>query len=436
MKNRTVIFILFMAICVLIKVYFIAKDNPELKFNDDDQRNYVIAQNYVSGKGYGIYDPMVHRYRLSAFHTSSTVFLYQFFINQHVPQKTLVIAFYILSTLLYVLAVLYLYRLLNLLEISSALVYTATILFALYPSVMYSMGPKYHFDNLVMPLHIINFYFLLQWVKGRSLIVPVYIFLLVSITFCCFFRSQVLMLYFITGCILFFLYIKTLIKKKQPDNAMLYFLIALTLSISIAFIPVLIKNKQLFGAYIISTQAGFELLHGHNGINKGNWMISTPGDPLDRYVHEKIPFIETLDEYTESKARGRLAREWIKDNPGVEVKYIFKKMMRYFIPENAAPLKIKPTFYYHPLTILIHITFLITIFVSLMKNRKFLFSKEMLLLMTPVIATLLLSALFFFDMKLRYHAEPFLIIIAAYALDRYKKEYKSVNSILAKQNHH
>lgn len=411
-----------MALCVLLKVYFIAKDNPELKFNTDDQRNYDIAQNHVLGKGYGIYDIMAHRYRLSAFHTSSTVFLYEFLIKQQIPQRSIVFTFYILSTLFYILAVIYFYRLLILLQISSTLVYAATLLFALYPSVMYSVGAKHQFENIVMPLHIINFYYLLQYVKGRSLTIPVYIFLLISITFCCFFKSQVLLLYFITGCVLLFLFVKKRIKEKQTNNAMLYFLLALILFISIAFTPVLIKNKQMFGAYTISTQAGFELLHGHNGINKGNWTMSVPGTPLDRYVHEKIPNIETLDEYTESKARGHLAWEWIKDNPGTEIKYIFKKMARYFMPEHAQPLTMKTTFKYHPLTILLHGVFFFTLFVSFIKNRKFLVSDEMLLLMIPVIATLALSVIFFFDFKLRYHAEPFIIVIAVYAWDRYRRK--------------
>lgn len=425
MKDRKIIFILFVAFCVLLRIYFIAKDNPQLLFNTDDQRNYDIAQNYVLGKGYGIYDPMVHRYRLSAFHTSSTIFLYQFLIKQQISQQSFVIVFYILSTLFYILSVLYFYRLLNLLGISRALVYAATIVFALYPSVTYTMGPKPHFDNLVMPLHVINFYYLLHYVKGRLLKLPVYIFLLLSITFCCFFRSQVLLLYFITGGFLFFLYIKNRMKQQQPGNAMLYFLITLALSISIVFTPILIKNKQLFGAYIISTQAGFELLHGHNSVNKGNWTMSVPGNALDRYVHEKIPQVETLDEYTESKERGRLAKEWIRNNPGTEVKYMFKKMARYFMPENALPLTIIPAFRYHPLNILVHLTFLTLLIISLVKNRQFLLSAETLLLLIPVIATLTLSVIFFFDFKLRYHAEPFMIIIAAFALDRYRKRYQT-----------
>src|SRR5690349_16184128 len=94
MKNTRVIFTLFMALCLIAKVYFIVIDNPRLKFSDDDQRSYEIAQNYVSGKGYGIYDPMTHRYRLSAYHTSSTVFLYQFLIKNNISHKTIAIVFY------------------------------------------------------------------------------------------------------------------------------------------------------------------------------------------------------------------------------------------------------------------------------------------------------------------------------------------------------
>jgi hypothetical protein len=420
MKSKKVIFILFVALCVVTKIYFITKNNPDLRFNADDQRNYTIAQNYVLGKGYGIYNPMVHRYRLSAFHTSSTIFLYQFLIKRQVPQKAIVFVFYILSTILYVLAILYFYRILSLLNISRALIYSATAVFALYPSVLYAMGSIYHFDNLVMPLHVINFYFLLQWVKKRTLTLPVGIFLISSIVFCCFFRSQVLPLYFISGCLLLFIYIKDMGKTKRAGNTILYFLIALPLSICIAFIPVLIKNKKMFGAYIISKQTGFELLDGHNGLNGGNWEILTPGDPLDKYVHEKIPAVETLDEYAESKARKKLALDWIRNNPGKEIIYIFKKVARYFLPRNA-PVVTKPVFKYHPITCLVHFLFLTTIIVCLFKDRTFLFSREMLLLLIPVATTILLSVVFFFNFKLRYNAEPFMIIIAGYGMDRYLK---------------
>jgi hypothetical protein len=434
MKNTRVIFTLFMTLCLLTKVYFISIDNPGLKFSDDDQRNYDIAQNYVSGKGYGIYDPMTNRYRLSAYHTSSTVFLYQFLINNKVSHKTIAIVFYALSTILYLLAIAYVYRILTLLGVVPAIVYCATAVFAFYPSVLYAIGTMYHFDNLIMPLYIINTYYLLKWIKGRTLALPEYAFLIASITCCCFFRTQVLLLYFFTGCFLFTLYVsqsakasavrrqrlcrrrageEDRIRSKQPNNALLYFLSILAVTVSIAYIPTLQKNKRLFGTYFISTQAGFELLNGHNGITGGNWRITTPGSALDRYVHEKIPGIDTLDEYAESKAREQLAREWIRQNPGMEAKYIFKKMARYFMPENGNAYRIKPVFKYHPLTILVHLIFLTGFITALLKDRKSLVTDTTILLLIPVGVTLLLSVVFFFDFKLRYYAEPCMIILAA-----------------------
>jgi len=417
MKNKKLLFILFLALCLPLKVYFIAKNNPDLQFTNDDQRNYTIAQNHVLGKGYGIYDPMLHRYKLSAYHTSSTIFLYQFLIEHQVPQQTTVLVFYILSTILYLLAILYLYRILTLLNLSTWAVYAFTAVFALYPSVLNAMGSTYRFDTLVMPLHVINFYYLLQWVKNRKLTLPTCIFLTVSITSCCFFRAQTIPIYFLTGCYLLFLYIRNWRKTKDTNNTILYFLATLVLTIGIAFIPVLIKNKKMFGAYIISTQTGFELLQGHNPINGGNWEVPTPGNPLDKYVHEKIPAIDTLDEYAAGKARGELAKEWIRENPGKEIIYIIKKVARYFVPKNAVTAT-KPLFKYHPVTGLVHLLFLTTIIVCLIKDKRFLFSREMLLLLIPVAATLLLTVMFFFNLKLRYNAEPFMIIIAACGVGR------------------
>jgi len=424
MKNKKLFFILLVALCLPLKIYFIVKNNPNLQFTNDDQRNYTIAQNHVLGKGYGIYDPMLHRYKLSAYHTSSTIFLYQFLIEHQVPQQTTVLVFYILSTILYLLAILYLYRILTLLNLSTWAVYAFTAVFALYPSVLNAMGSTYRFDTLVMPLHVINFYYLLQWVKNRKLTLPTCIFLTVSITFCCFFRSQVLPLYLITGCLLLLIYLKDRFKAKHASNTILYLLGALIVCVSLSFIPALIKNKKMFGAYIISTQSGFELLQGNNPINNGNWEFPAPGDPLDTYVHEKIPAIETLDEYAESKARGQLAREWIRDNPGKETIIILKKVARYFLPRNVVTV-IKPHFKYNPITCLVHFLFLTTIIIGLIKDRKFLFSDEMLLLLIPVVATLALTVIFFFNFKLRYNANPFIIMVAAYGLNRYLRSTKN-----------
>jgi len=426
MKNKKLFFILLLALCLPLKIYFIVKNNPDLKFLADDQRNYTIAQNHALGKGYGIYNPMVHRYELSAFHTSSTIFLYEFLIKHQVSQRTIVFVFYILSTILYLFGIFYLYRVLTLLELSTWMVYAFTAVFALYPSVLNAMGSTYRVDPLVMPLHVINFYYLLQWVKNRTLIVRTCIFLTISITFCCFFRTQTIPIYFFTGCFLLFLYIKDRRTTKPVNNTILYFLATLVLTISIAFIPVLIKNKKMFGAYIISTQTGFELLHGHNPINNGNWEISSPGDPLDKYVHEKIPDIEKLDEYAESKARAQLAKEWIRENPGKELYYIVEKLARYFVPRNDIT-PTKPLFKYHPATGCIHLLFLATIIVSLFKDRRFLFSREMGLLLIPVAASLLLTVVFFFNFKIRYNAEPFMIIIAAYGVNRYLKSSKLIS---------
>jgi hypothetical protein len=45
----------------------------------------------------------------------------------------------------------------------------------------------------------------------------------------------------------------------------------------------------------------------------------------------------------------------------------------------------------------------------------------MVLLLIPVAATLLLVMIFFFTFKMRYYGDPFMIIIAAWGVNRYLK---------------
>jgi len=420
MNRAKIVFIIFGLLCLFLKIYFISISNPHLLFCYDEQRNYTIAANHAQGKGYGIYDEkMANHYRLSAFHTSSTVFLDQFLISAHIPQRTAVIVFYILSTTLYLLAVFYFYRILQTLAVPPAITYTATAIFALYPSVTYAVGPIYHYDNIVMPLHVINFYYLLQWIKRRPVTLTNKVLLLLSITLCCFLRSQVLVLYFLTGCLLLFIYLKNLVTTKHADLHIPIFLTGLAISIVLVYIPTLIKNKSMFNAYIISTQSGYEFLQGHNGFQKGNFKTPYPNTPLNLYVRSREPLIDSMDEYTESKVRSQLAWEWIKAHPGKECFYILKKTARYFMPENANLSHIKSVFRYHPFNIFVHFVFIVSILLLLLKHRSVLYSQEVLLLGIPVIASILLSVIYFFDFRLRYHAEPFIIILAAYLATRY-----------------
>lgn len=416
--------ILFLILCISLKLYFIFGFTTHLHLNPDNERNYTIAQNYLAGKGYGLESGTVPHFRLSAYHTSSTVFLFQFLIKRQVSKDTIVLVFYIISTLLYLLAIWYLHLLLRELQVKPVLVYLSTAIFALYPSVMYAIGTTCDFDNLIVPLHVIYFYYLLQLVKGKVLKPGVLILLALGITLSCFLRSQVIPLYFLAGCYMLVLYYKRNTCFRQKYTIPVFWALV-ALCLTTAFVPVLIKNKKMFNSYIISTQFGFEFLEGHNAYTRGNWQYTFPGTPLENYVHRRFPDIDSLDEYTDGKLRASLAWEWIRAHPALEVKYALKKVVRYFIPENQQPENIKALFRYHPLTILVHVVFLFSVGWTLFRDRSLLFSKEMLLLMIPVISTIMLTVIFYFDFRLRYHAEPFLIIISACLVNNFLSKRKS-----------
>lgn len=64
----------------------------------------------------------------------------------------------------------------------------------------------------------------------------------------------------------------------------------------------------MFGEYVLSTQAGYELLQGHNPNSKGSWMgdWKNSSSPNLIYAHSQINNIEELNELEEGKARKKL----------------------------------------------------------------------------------------------------------------------------------
>ena len=180
-------------------------------------------------------------------------------------------------------------------------------------------------------------------------------------------------------------------------------------------VPAFVKHKHQFGSYILSTQAGFELLQGHNEHARGSHfrIPLMKEDGLYAYARLHIAGFDTMNQYQESQARASLALEWIKKNPIAELKLNFRKIVIYFLPQNYRVLKTSE--WYNPLNLLVHLgflAFLMTMFFRPLQRM------DILLIIIPL-ACLMLTLLFFVVYRVRFYAEPFMIVCTMNVIQRF-----------------
>jgi hypothetical protein len=229
--------------------------------------------------------------------------------------------------------------------------------------------------------------------------------------------------------------------KNKHQIRMGWFMGALTLALVVAtHIPILIKNYRMFGGILLSTQPGFELLQGHNPYADGKWTMAwtDPGEPLYDYTIARLPHLHQLDQYTESRERARLAMAWIKENPLAELRLLLRKLVWYFTPDNSPfyPGTHLPGYnWYNPVNLIVHALFLLAILLPLLRPAYFGYTFPEVFCLMPVLATLLLSLVFFFGHRWRFYAEPFMILWGCLFIQKLITKPKSeIATIAAKLN--
>ena len=167
-------------------------------------------------------------------------------------------------------------------------------------------------------------------------------------------------------------------------------------------IPALRKNASMFGEPVLSTQAGFVLMQGHNDLARGSWRGKwrDPQDPYARYSSAVIPELAQLDELQESKARQRFAIEWVRTHPLQELELVARKLAIYFLPRNYEGR-------YNPINAIVHGLFLVGLMSFVARPSRI---RQKVWVLSPVIASLSLSLIFYVGYRWRYYAEPFLIL--------------------------
>jgi hypothetical protein len=412
-KKQILIFVLLFALKAFISLEF-----EGLKLNPDEETNYTIAQRYHNKLGYTI---IVNNKSVpTAFHGSGSIFLYMALLKANISKKAFIWFWFILSNVGYLFSLLWVYRLGGFYLTEKNSFYTAVI-YGVFPSTIYFIGALFTYESICTYLLI---YFMLVIVKlYKTGIINSYNYITIPLlaTISCLLRPQLLAFYIPAFFILPFLFLKTAQFKSDLKIS-----IASIILIILVHIPILEKNENIFGARILSTQDGFELLQGHSAVARGSWLaaFNKKGNVLYEYSHKNIPGLDTLNEYNESLARKKLAIMWIKNNPVGEFKLTMRKLAIYFLPQN---YEVLPGYsFYNPFNLLIYLLFLLSVLYIILNRNSESFTDKFILFL-PIGFSIAISIIFFVGYRWRFYAEPFMILFAFIYLQRKVTNFRSTS---------
>ncbi|TGE13077.1 hypothetical protein [Hymenobacter elongatus] len=394
-------------VLALLKLVLQLSLNPGLEWNYDERRNGRIADNYLAGRGYVSLDPERHVLRPDSFHASFPVFVYIGWQKAGLPKHYFTLLVFVLSVAAYLLGALYVQRTLHYFGVAPPVAWAGALLWALSPSVVYYIGAYMWYENLALPLLILVVYKLLRQLSGRPLSWPDTLLLAASVTLSCLLRGYLLAVF---GAV-FAVWLVLQVRQTAVNRNGAWRTALLTgVLLGMAHVPVLQKNHQLFGAWTLSNQAGFELLQGHNSVTQGRFMFDWDerSGPFDQFVRAHIPGLDSLNQYQESKARATLAGRWVAAHPAQESRLWLRKTALFFAPENF--IADAPRTPYNMVTGAVHLAFLLAVLLTLGQYRGLRVVRPDLLLLTPLVAVWLLSLVFFVGFRWRYFAEPALLL--------------------------
>ncbi|TGE05617.1 hypothetical protein [Hymenobacter fodinae] len=381
--------------------------NPGLEMNYDERRNARIADNYLAGRGYVSLDPERKQVRPDSFHASFPVFVYVGWSKMGLPRHYLTFLVYLAAAGCYLLGALYVQRTLGHFGASRALSWLGAGLWAVSPGVIYYVGGFWWFENLALPLLIVVVYKLLRLQAGRRLRGLDACIIITAVVLSCLLRGYLLAVY----GMLFVVFLGLMMRQRIAARRMAWQLsLGLVLALGLAHVPILQKNHRQFGAWTLSNQAGFELLQGHNSVTQGRFMFDWDDrtGPFDRFVRAYVPQLDSLNQYQESQARARLARQWVTEHPAEELQLWWRKTLLFFSPENFIADAIRTP--WSPFTAVVHLAFFVALAFTIFRYQGLRFERRDALLLTPLVAVWLLSLVFFVGFRWRFFAEPALLL--------------------------
>ncbi|UYZ58472.1 hypothetical protein [Hymenobacter latericus] len=410
-------FWLLALLLIALRLGLLWYNNPGLELNWDEVRNARIADNWLQGKGYVSFDHTRQQLRPDAFHATFPVWVYAAWAWMGLPRYYLVAGLMLLMAAGGAITWLYGQRTLRWYGLPPRWAWLGAGLLALYPSVLWYVGAWFWYENLCLPALVWVTYQLLRLQEGRPLPAAKALLLALVVVVSCLLRGYLLAVYGLMFALVlwrgYWAGTSALRHVWRPA--------VLTLALTVALhVPVLMKNHRLFGVYILSTQPGFELLQGHNSATQGKFMFNwdEADEPFGRWVQQSIPNLGQLNQYQESQARARLARQWVAEHPAEELQLLGRKLRVFFSPENFVADADRTS--YNPVTAVVHLGFLLSLLLTALGWRGLRFRVPDSLLLTPFCVVLLLSLVFFVGYRWRLFAEPAFVLFPLITLWRLK----------------
>lgn len=368
-----------------------AYSERSIRMNDDEEQNFAIAVNFLNGNNYSIYDHKNKRYKLTAQQHSFQVFLYKYFIERQINFDYFIFLFIFINLSLFFLSIIFFYKI-SKIFLNKFLSKISTLIYCLYPSIFFYIGPLLFYENIVLSLILISSFFFIS--KNNYLnfliIIP-----LATLSLLLRFQTVFIWILFFT----FFTMSKFYRYRKVSTLIPFFFFI---LTVFLTHKPILEKNYILFGKNILTTNTGISFYIGANKLAKGSWDGT---GKVTNQIREK--FGNNIDDLELGKIYINEGINWIKNNPSDYFILQIRKIAIYFLPQNYSILPYNRI--YNPLNILIHLGFLMFI-INIIIYKKF--SYKNFIILSPILGSLLISLLFFIGYRWRYYAEPFIILTA------------------------
>ncbi|MDB5262902.1 MAG: hypothetical protein JWQ14_2183 [Adhaeribacter sp.] len=409
----------------VIRASLLFYNSRTLELNPDEYPNYHLAENWLQGKGYTRFDPATQKNKSFAFYATFPIWVYALFLHFKISISYWVLLVQLAALFLYSLSIFYFYKTLSLFISSASIRLWGMVVYAVYPSTLFYIGSLFWYENITMPILVIVFYYLLLLLQNQKIPPFIAVLIPIGVALSILFRGQLLIIYFIIFSVFIFLLFGP--SRENRRYVKTGHTVSLTLLILVIFshVPIVIKNYKMFGGIMLSTQPGFELWQGHNPFANEKWTMdwTDPGEPLYDYTIARLPNLHQLDQYTESRERAKLARDWLKQNPTEELFLIGRKLKLYFTPDNSPfyPGTSLPGYNWpNPLNIAVHGLFFTALIFAMVKNKYFGFSPIETFCFTPIVATILLCLVFFFGHRWRFYAEPYLIFFGFLFLQKLK----------------
>lgn len=391
-------FALFLVILIstLVRINGILPEYRYYEFNNDEERNLIIAKNYLSGEGYTLYG------KEASFYSSMPVFLYVWYLKNDIPKSWIILSLSIISILLMIPAQSITANFVS--RICGGNLWFGVIAaaaFGLYPSNITYIGPLFWYEKVTMPLFVIFIDRINKLDTRNTLHGPILIAILTLVL--SIIRNQMLA---ITTIFMIFIFAWSILMKADRAAfrvAAISILCGFGLTL-LCNIPVFKKTKNQFGKPVISTQMGFELMQGHNPLARGSWRRSwtDPGDPYYVFSREVIPGLDDMNELQESEARKNYAIRWALTHPIEEIVLTLRKVAIFFMPINFQGG-------FHWFNFFVHLAFFPSVIYLILRHLS---NRIVVLNLLAIASVLALSIVFFSDMRWRYYAEPFMIIVA------------------------